>query len=169
MPAYLYRVPGPIIAFDQGRASLCWLAASAVMFSWKSTGPVRLAEAADRLGPEFIAKYGTGSALGYADLALWASRGGFVREPQQCLDAGGWNQLLRSHGPLITIIDGNNSGSINHAVVVVGIEGDGGADTTIISIVNGQGGLIESRSLSGFVEVFELDAGQNELFSVLHL
>jgi hypothetical protein len=48
-------VPPPIAAVDQGPVNLCWLAATAVMFSWKDGAPCTRTEAANRFGVEFVA------------------------------------------------------------------------------------------------------------------
>jgi hypothetical protein len=166
MVQYSFTVFPPVIAVDQGSAPLCWLAATAVLFSWENNQPVSMQDAANRLGIEFISKFAAGAALQYDDLSLWTSRCGFASEGQQCIAADGWDRLLRRDGPLITMIDGGGSAEINHAVVVFGIDGDGSADGTSLSIANGQGGVIQSYTLNQFATVFELPNGTDQLFSV---
>jgi len=168
MPRLNYIVPPPIDAVDQGVADLCWLAATTVLYSWRDARRWTMSEAAKQLGVEFVAHHAAGSALAYAELALWRSRGSFGMEYQQCIAGDGWNTLLRSHGPLITLIDGTGSGSIDHAVVVYGIEGDGGSKNTFLSVANGQGGTLQKFSLHDFVTIFEVGPGSNQLFSVMY-
>lgn len=168
MPNLKYTVPPPIEAVDQGVADLCWLAATTVVYSWKDGRRWTMTEAANRLGVEFIAHQAAGSALSYSELALWRSRGPFGMQHQQCIAADGWDALLRAHGPLITVVDGTGEGKINHAVVVSGIEGDGGPGTTFLSVANGQGGVLQKWSLNDFVSIFEIGPGNDLLFSVLY-
>lgn len=168
MPQLNYTVPGNIAGIDQGQADLCWLAATAVMYTWKNGFPVTLTQAAARLGAEFVAHQAAGTALSYTELALWRTRGLFDMQHQQCIGADGWSALLRAHGPLIAVVDGIGAGTINHAVVVYGIEGDGGAATTQLKVANGQGGVLQRFSLRDFVTIFEIGAGHDALFSVLY-
>lgn len=163
-----FTVPPPIEAIDQGIADLCWLAATAVVYSWKDGRRWTMSETANRLGVEFVARQAAGAALSYDELALWRSRGPFGMQHQQCIASDGWNLLLRGHGPLITLIDGTGSGTINHAVVVYGIEGDGAPKTTFLKVANGQGGMLQQISLYDFVSLFEIGPGHDQLFSVLY-
>lgn len=84
------------------------------------------------------------------------------------MDASGWEQLLKAHGPLITLVDGSGSGAINHAVVVLGVVGDGTQNGTNITFANGQSGQIEIQTLAGFTTIFELPSGTDVLFSVAY-
>ncbi|MDB5581524.1 MAG: hypothetical protein JWR80_6700 [Bradyrhizobium sp.] len=163
-----YTVRAPIVAVDQGDADLCWLAATAVLYTWKDSRPCTMTQAANRLGVEFIAHQAAASALSYAELALWRTRGPFDLQHQQCIGANGWDALLRAHGPLITLVDGNASGAINHAVVVYGIEGDGGVTSTWLRVANGLGGTLQRYTFRDFVTIFEIAPGNDELFSVLY-
>lgn len=158
-------LPTPV---SQGKTNLCWLAASAAMFSYKDNKPYTLTDAATRLGGVYVVKQIQEQALSYDELDTWLFAGGFQREGQQSLDSGGWEQLLKSHGPLITLIDGSGTGNINHAVVVVGIVGDGTQTGTTIRFADSQSGQIETAKLEDFTKVFALPSGANTLFSVAY-
>jgi hypothetical protein len=165
-----------LLPVDQGDSNLCWLAATAVVFGWRdgaggtlADSDARMSAAATAMGGEFVTLYLTKEALPSASIPNWRSSGGFELQGQQCLDADGWETLLRGKGPLITLIDGNGSGEINHAVVVGGIHGDGSADGTNILFANGNGGIIESKSLTDFATIFEEPSGSDALFSVMYL
>lgn len=168
MASFDYEVPPPVSPVDQGQANLCWLAATAVLYGWKSPRPVTMAKAAERLGVEFVAKYGTGSALTYDELPLWRQRGPFRAEGQQCMDARGWDAKLRGFGPLITLVDGSGSRIIDHAVVVYGVSGDGTQNGTHLKFADGNGGTSRELALTDFVQIFELPTGSDRLFSVLY-
>jgi hypothetical protein len=169
MPLYDYIVPPPMNAIDQGNADLCWLAVTAVLYSWKDGRPCSMDDAARRLGVEFVIHQAAGTLLPWAELALWRARGPFEMQHQQCLGADGWDALLRAHGPLITVVDGTESGTIDHAVVVYGVKGDGSATGTELLVANGQGGVLQRYTLRTFVTIFEIGPGRDELFSVLYL
>ncbi len=173
---YSFEVSPSLLPVDQGAADLCWLAATAVVYGWKdnvggslSDSDARMSAAATRLGGEFVAKYVTKSSLSYDSIPLWKSRGGFNSQGQQCLDASGWSSLLKQHGPLITLVDGNGSGAINHVVVVGGIMGDGTAAGTTLTYADGVNGVIQAKSLADFATRFELPGGSDVLFSVMYL
>ena len=155
-------------AVSQGNAELCWLAASAVMFSYRDNAAVSMADAAARLGGVYVIKDAQGAALDYSEIPAWKLAGGFRSQAQQSLDASGWEQLLKSHGPLITLVDGSGTGTLNHAVVVVGIAGDGTQGRTVISFANGQSGTVETLTLSDFSTVFELPSNSDVVFSVAY-
>jgi len=163
-----FMVPPPIEAVDQGNGNLCWLAATSVLFGWRDSSPLSLADSAARLGVEFTGLFGASKALPAAWVPLWAERGGYSKEGLQCIDASGWDSLLRQHGPLIVLVDGTGGGVINHAVVVYGIVGDGSPDGTTLQVANGQGGAMEKWTFFNFVTIFEAEAGANLSFSVLY-
>ena len=169
MSAIKYHVPAPFSAVDQGHADLCWLAASAVVFQWSSGLPVSLQQAANRLGVEFIAKYAQGAALQYGDVPLWRARGPFQSQNQQCLDASGWETLLRQHGPLITLVSANATDKIDHVVVVGGIEGDGTPTGTSLTVADGNGGIVSAVTLATVTTMFEVQQGTDQLFSVMYI
>ena len=155
-------------AVSQGNANLRWLAATAVMDSYKAKKAVSMGEASARLGGEYVLKQAQGVALKWNEVDAWLTAGGFNKEPQLCFGAEGWEKLLKEHGPLITLIDGSNDAvaAIDHAVVVVGIDGDGTEGGTYISYADGQTATVESQTLSTFATRFELPSGTNAVFSV---
>jgi len=155
-------------AVAQGNTNLCWLAATAVMDSYKAKKSVTMGEASARLGGEYVLKQAQGIALQFSELDAWLAAGGFNKEQQLCFGAEGWEKLLKAHGPLITLVDGSNDAraAIDHAVVVVGIDGDGTEGGTNISYADGQTATVESRTLSAFATRFELPSGTNTAFSV---
>lgn len=169
MPQFNYTVPGTVAAVDQGDADLCWLAATTVLFQWKDAQSMTMQSVAQRLGRPYVIKYNAKDGLNYDELAGWRRAAGFGMQHQQCIAAEGWNALLRAEGPLITLIDGDGSNQLNHAVVVYGISGDGRANTTHLKVANGQGGALQIYSLHNFVSLFEIGPGDDALFSVLHL
>ena len=146
MSLFNYKVRPPILPVNQGNTDLCWLAATTVMFQWKDTIKLSMQDCASRLDSIFVAKFLAHEALSYDDILLWKSHGGFDAQGQQCLDAGGWQTLLELHGPLITLLDGTGGGTINHAVVVYGVNGDGSLDGTSLMVANSQTGVAENKS-----------------------
>jgi hypothetical protein len=168
MANYNFDVSPALIAFDQGNTNLCWLAASAVMFQWQSVQPVTLQDAANRLGIEFVALYGSGSVLPWAQLPLWQARGPFRSQGQQCLDVNGWLQLLSAYGPLVTLVSANATGYIDHAVVVGSVHGDGTPAGTNLTVADGDGGVVRDISLATFATMFEVSGGPDVLFSVMY-
>lgn len=168
MSNYDYDVSPALIAFDQGNANLCWLAASAVMFQWKTVQPITLQDAATRLGIEFVALYSSGSLLPFPQVPLWKARGPFRSQGQQCLDADGWLNLLSTYGPLVTLVSANATGYVDHVVVVGGIHGDGSPAGTSLTVADGNGGVVSNIALSTFATIFEVPGGPDVLFSVMY-
>jgi hypothetical protein len=166
--SYNFDVTPSLLPVDQGSADLCWLAATAVIMSYKDNALVSMSAAATRLGPEFVIKQSLNSRLNYSDLNLWKMRGNFLSEGQQCIDAKGWYNLLKKHGPLITLVDGSGSSTIDRAVVVSEIHGDGSLTGTKLTFANSQGGVMQSESLADFVTIFEKPQGNDALFSVMY-
>ena len=67
-------------AVAQGNTNLCWLAATAVMDSYKSNKAVTMGEAAARLGGEYVLKQAQGVALKWNEVDAWLTAGGFNKE-----------------------------------------------------------------------------------------
>jgi Papain-like cysteine protease AvrRpt2 len=168
MPNYNFDVSPALIAFDQGNTNLCWLAASAVMFQWKTVQPITLQDAATRLGVEFLALYSSGSLLPFSQVPLWKARAPFRSQGQQCFDAAGWLTLLSAYGPLLTSVSANATGYVDHVVVVGGIHGDGSTAGTSLTVADGDGGVVRDIPLSTFATMFEVTGGPDALFSVMY-
>jgi hypothetical protein len=168
MDAVDFQVSPPIEGVDQGNSQLCWLAATAVLFQWRDGVPVSLQDAANTLGAYFIAKYANLAPLDYGDMQQWQQAGGFESQGQQCFDADGWSSLLQQYGPLITLISGNATDTINHAVVVGGVSGDGTTAGTSLTVADGNGGTVSAVDLGTFTTLFEVTGGTNQLFSVMY-
>jgi hypothetical protein len=168
MADFDFLVAPPIQGIDQGNSELCWLAATAVMFQWREGRVVSLQDAANALGVEFVAIYARDGVLPFPDIPLWQQRGGFESQGQQCFDANGWLGLLQQYGPLIALVSANATNTVDHAVVVAGISGDGSPAGTNLTIADGDGGIVRDVDLGTFTTMFEIPANINQLFSVMY-
>ena len=101
------------------------------------------AGAANRLGVEFIAAFAEGAALRYDQLELWKIWAALTVRGSSALMLLDGRPYCALMVLFITLIDGNGANTINHAIVIAVIDGDEGANTTKLTVVNGQGGVIE--------------------------
>ena len=126
----------------------CWAASLAMLTSYRdnaSYAPESIAQAANM---------DVDSGYGWSQIQNAVSTWGLNTEGPACGLPDYWATLLSNHGPVWIVEVGNP----NHAVVVVGVNGDGTMEGTSITLNNPwppNAGVVETKSFQQFESDFE--------------
>lgn len=82
---------------------------------------------------------------------------GFVEVAPADWTAEGWQQLLVTHGPLWIVVKSAVSNATSHAVVLVGLVGDGSLDATQLT-VNNPIGSVDTQTFADFTARWDFGA-----------
>ena len=140
-----YDVP----LIPQPTAVSCWAASLAMVVGFRdqtSLTPQSIAAAANM---------DCDTGYGWEAIKNAVSAWNLTTEGPACALPEQWATWLQNHGPIWIVEVGNP----NHAVVVVGIQGDGTPDGTTVTLDNPwppNQGVIETKSYTDFESDFEL-------------
>lgn len=138
----------------------CWAAAATMVVNWKS-GIVRsIDDVVAQAGARFTAIYQSSFGvppLGispnderdfYKALALKVYQG-------QNYAIAGWFELLTKHGPLSITVDADPGKNFIHALVLIGLDGAGGAGNTVTSYIDPADGARHDVLFADFIKLYE--------------
>ncbi len=132
----------------------CWAASLAMVISYRdqtSHTPQDTAAAGNM---------DVDTGYGWDDIKNAVSAWNLKTEGPSCSLPEQWATWLKSYGPIWIVEVGNP----NHAVVVVGIDGDGTPDGTTVTLNNPwppNAGVVETKSYTDFETDFELQTSPN--------
>ena len=136
-----YEVLGVINAVDQGQSSLCWLATTATLLSWRRMTLLDMKATAKELGAEFEALYAHKAPLSASMIGTFKKRARLITEAGQSRPAKTWEDLLRKHGPVAVGIDADAPGNyMAHLVTLYAIKGDETLKGTRLKFIDPAGG-----------------------------
>ncbi|GEM_PF-3102938 len=130
--------PWPAVSHPDKRTA--WVGLLGTMLHWrrKTQGNAKAADAVQELGQRWVKLVASESGLTEQEqLDLWAASG-LKERPVDKLSVRGWEQLLRTYGPLWVIWGGGDS-SLQGAVVV-GLVGSGQPRGTQFELLNPRSG-----------------------------
>jgi len=155
-PQVSYTVPGTVPVLAQPTAMSCWAASAAMLVSWKESKTVSPDDFAKRLSERFRILYDTDAGLGGDDKADLLKEAGLRDEAPQNYTVDGWQQLLKTYGPLwvTTAIKVGKRWGV-HARVVTAINGDGTVSGTKLHLLDPDGGVESDVSVADFAKLME--------------
>ncbi|MFI0446840.1 papain-like cysteine protease family protein [Actinomadura sp. 6N118] len=132
-----FAVAPPVQPLGQPSPLTCWAAVGAMMLGWRDRTSITIQTAADRAGPAFRAKLDAGQGLAAEEVPAYATALGLRQEGPQSYLPRGIRRLLESYGPLWVIgDDAYENNRLVHATIVTGINGDGSAEGTRVTIID---------------------------------
>jgi hypothetical protein len=138
----------------------CWAAATTMLMNWKLGITRSIDDVVAQAGRRFTGIYQSSFAVPpqgispqdeqafYAALALKVFQG-------QNYAIAGWFDLLTKHGPLSITVDADPGRKFIHALVLIGLDGDGSADRTVASYVDPADGARHDVLFSDFIRLYE--------------
>ncbi len=126
----------------------CWAASLAMVVSYRDSASYAPETIAQQSGMDIAGSYG------WPDIRNAVSTWGLNTEGPACGLADYWATLLSNHGPIWIVEVGNP----NHAVVVVGVNGDGTQEGTTVTLNNPwppNAGVVETKTFQQFENDFE--------------
>lgn len=151
-----YAVPGDVPALAQQSGMACWATVFTMLQSWKSRASMSVETALGKVGQKWVTLFRNDTGLTSAQKVEFVAAAGLVAEPPQSYSVEGWEQLLRTYGPLwVTTDEAPGANWAIHARVITAIQGDGTPEGTAFSIIDPAGGRQYKEKISVFVPKFE--------------
>lgn len=138
----------------------CWAAATTMLLNWKLGIARSIDDVVAQAGPRFTDLYQASFALppqGISpqdELAFYTALALKVFQGQNYTIAG-WFDLLTKHGPLSITVDADPGKNFIHALVLIGVDGDGSASKTITSYIDPADGARHDVLFSDFIRLYE--------------
>jgi hypothetical protein len=149
----------PIVLIDgiypltQSSTNLCWAAATAMMFSWKTGKNYSEESAVAAIGSDWVSRYyKRGSALPTRQKLEFLNEVGFSYGIPQSYLPRGVVELLENHGPIWFTIGEQFS---RHATLVIGIYQDKYSDEYWLSYIDPGDGQVKAATYEAFMNRYE--------------
>lgn len=138
----------------------CWAAATTMISNWKS-GIVRPIKDVVALGgPRFVKIYDASfdqppQGIAPADEADFYKALGLQVVQGLNPTVDGWAKMLKANGPLSITVDADPGKGFIHALVIIGIDGDGSVAKTIVTYIDPDGGKKRDLAFADFLKLYE--------------
>lgn len=151
-----YAVPGIVGPIQQPSGMVCWATVATMMISWKRQQSLSIETAIGSIGQNWLQKFRNNQGLAADEKVPFLNAAGFQFEYPQSLSIVGWEQLLRTYGPVWVTTDEDPSVNFAiHARIISAIRGDGTADNTFLQITDpGRGNQYEEK-FADFLSKYE--------------
>lgn len=157
-----YRVAG-VRKLKQPKPNACWATVTTMMVSWKTKQNQSIQNTMNAIDPKYGQMYLADTGLSAADKNPFLNAANLQYRYPQNLSPKGWEQLLKSVGPVWVTSDMNLNGAGGiHARVLIGIEGDGTDTGTKMIFINPSQGKEDTDTLRLFVKRFEFETAVNK-------
>jgi Papain-like cysteine protease AvrRpt2 len=145
--------------FAQTKDWSCWAAAAVILMRWKDGVNYSEADVAAIAGANYTIAFNADTGLKGTQFADFASRLGLKTDAPQNYTPAGYENLLKSYGPIWIAA---NLGSVlkpqRHVRVLRGVTGDGTFDGSTAWVLDPNGGTNSQMSLTEFSRQIELIA-----------
>jgi Papain-like cysteine protease AvrRpt2 len=158
LPTQIYDV-APIA---QSKNYDCWVAAAAMLLSWKGGISTTESAVAQQAGQYFENAFNADNGLFGPDIGNFAAALNLATEAPQSYTSTAYYNLLVAHGPLwVGTAIFSATQIYRHVRIVRGIDGDGDDATTALLIIDPDGGRMYSESVQQFEKELETIAIQD--------
>lgn len=127
------------------------------MLRWKNGLPLSELDVAKMAGSDFETAFLNDKGLKGSEISRFATSLGLTTEAPQTYLPSGYETLLKTYGPLWvgSSLDAGTSNARRHVRVLRGIKGDGGPNTTTMSVLDPAGGRNYEVSYKTFSDELE--------------
>lgn len=152
----IYNVDG----IAQPSQMSCWAAATTMIVNWKSGIKRPIKDVVALGGPKFVQIYDSSFAqpplgISPSDEADFYKALGLRVIQKLNPSVDGWAKLLKANGPLSITVDADPGKGYIHALVIIGIDGDGSAANTIVTYIDPNGGKRRDLAFADFLKLYE--------------
>ena len=154
-----YRVPGIVDPIRQPTNMTCWATVTTMMIMWMRDQSMTIETAIGQCGQVYADKFRNNQGLLGTEKGPFLAAAGLIGEPPMSYSIEGWQQMLRTYGPLwVTTDEQPGAGFAIHARIMVGINGDGTAAGTTVQIVDPATGSEYNENFQTFLNKYEEEA-----------
>ena len=167
-----YSVPEPIPVLAQPTRNACWATVYTMLHSWRRQQSMSIETALGDAGQRWLDIYNADTGLTGADKVDFVAATGLVAEPPQNPSVAGWEQMLRTYGPIwVTGDEAPGAAWAIHARIMVGIQGDGTPTGTRFTIIDPAGGRRYTETVATFLPKYEEEVRRTGYMriQILHL
>ncbi len=151
-----YTVPGIVPVLAQASRMACWATVFTMLESWRRQQSISIETAVGDVGQRWLDLYNANTGLSSANKVDFVTAAGLIAEPPTNFSVEGWENLLRSYGPIwVTTDEAPGLRWAIHARIITGISGDGTPQGTSFSIIDPAGGRQYREKISVFVPKYE--------------
>lgn len=151
-----YTVPGIVPVLQQRDSMGCWATVFTMLASWKNDESTTIPTALSQVGQKWVNMYNNNQGLSGKDKVEFVAASGLIAEPPQNFSVQGWEDLLRTYGPLwVTTDEAAGKAWAIHARVITAINGDGTPAGTSFTIIDPANGRQYKEKISVFVPKYE--------------
>lgn len=145
-----------LVPVAQTKSWSCWAAAAAMLYGWKTGVQTSELAMAKLAGPRFEQAFLTNSGLPGVEIARFANSISLRSETPQNYSPTGYNDILKSYGPLwIGTALFSPTVTYRHVRVLRGIVGDGDYETTTAYLVDPDGGTEYEQTVGQLAKELE--------------
>jgi peptidoglycan hydrolase-like protein with peptidoglycan-binding domain len=151
-----YVVPGTVPVLAQPSSMACWATVFTMLDAWKTNRSLGIEDTLAQIGAKWVNIYHADTGLLGSNKVDFVAAAGLVAEPPQNPSVEGWEQMLRTYGPMwVTTDEAPGKPWAIHARIITGIKGDGTPAGTRFDIIDPAGGRSYSESIATFVPKYE--------------
>jgi len=151
-----YDVPGTVPVIKQPTPMSCWATVTTMLMSWRDQMSYSIETALQKIGDPWLKLFEADKGLKSADKPVFLAASGLIAEAPQSFSLEGWENLLRTFGPIwVTTDEKPGAGWAIHARLITGIHGDGTAENTFLKIIDPGTGTAYREKVSVFIPKFE--------------
>lgn len=154
--AISYDIPGQFWVLAQPSGNACWATVFTMLKNWRLQREKTIDQALASVGQRWVDIYRADTGLMGEDKPTFITTAGLVAQPPQSFSIEGWENLLRTYGPIwITTDEAPGEAWAIHARIITGIHGDGTPENTKFKIVDPAGGRRYEESIAVFIPKYE--------------
>ena len=154
-----YDVPGIISPLKQPSGMVCWCTVTTMMMEWKKSQSMSIETAMSSIGGKYLNKFKNNQGLSSGEKETFLKDAGFEFKYPQSLAPDGWENLMRTYGPIWVTTDEDPSKDFAiHARIMSGIQGDGTAENTYLTITDPGTGTQYKEKFADFLVKYEQEA-----------
>ena len=159
------KIKYSVAPIKQPSVMSCWATASTMLWNWKNVIPNSIGDVVKLAGPKFQQLYkdsfdndelGTkGEGINPTDEKAFYDALSLQYIVGLNPSIAGWAKMLKEKGPLSITVKMDPATNYFHALVVIGLDGDGTAENTIVSYNDPAYGVQFDLIFSEFLKLYE--------------
>lgn len=163
-----YTIPPTLQVIGQPDPKTCWAAVMTMMWCWKNNQSMAIPDVLAQIGPAWVDRFKAGKGLDSKVAKDLYDSAGLIQLISFNPTIEGWLELLQTYGPLYVDV-GYNTGKTTHAIIVIGIKGDGTPQGTTITYVDPLGGgKTVPMKFSDFLVKYEAASAVRWPYTIVH-
>ena len=163
-----YRVPGTLPVIAQPTSNTCWAAVFTMMYCWKNDRSTTIPVALSTIGQKYVDMFNRDVALDAQSAKVLYDDAGLIQIVSFSPTVDGWSSLLHKYGPLYVDVGYNQQNAGTHAIIIIGISGDGSADGTSVTYVDPIGGQTVTLKFGEFMGKYEAKSAVEWPYTIVH-